>query len=301
MTERSPPPGGTPQQRPQGEVLQLPLSDGCEVAARLFMPMDPPRGVLSFVHGLQSHSGWFLTTAGSLARAGFLCLFADRRGTGRNPRDQAGRSSPAVLLRDIGEVDGHARRIAGERDLPEGLPVGLIGHSLGGALATLAVVRGQVRADWLYLISPGLAQKSEFDQAGVWRRMSVAFKVAYCPGRQVKIRIPSWKLTNSAEGQAFVDQDPLRLRRTEARFHTARAACREMLQKTSQRVKCPALLVLAGKDLLVDNQGTQALFQKLCTGPAAVETFDDCGHTLELTPMQPELVPTLLKFLDSVL
>jgi len=255
--------------------------------------------VVSFVHGLQSHSGWFFSTASELARAGFLCLFADRRGAGKNPRRQRDRSSLLALLRDVAEVDGHARRIAGERGLPAGLPVGLIGHSFGGALAILAAARGQLAPDWLWLISPGLSSKGDLRRTPGWYRMFWRWAERSTPRLSQRIMIPPRLLTDSRVGQVFVKRDRLRLLTIDAQFFGFATGLKDLLGQEPGRATCPTLLVLAGEDQLVDNPSTEALCRRLCGGPLTVQTFAGCGHTIELTAARPRLVPALLDFLAA--
>lgn len=270
-----------------------------EIHARLFVPDAEPRGCVSYVHGLQSHSGWFRATGTELAAAGFLALFADRRGSGRNPRDQAGRSDPQVMLDDVAEVLQQTHRIGAQRGVARDRPLGLIGHSFGGLLATSAVCLGRARVDWLYLISPGLAQKDNTKRVGRVERLATTCKVFLAPRRSVAIRIPPWALTDSPAGRNFVRRDPLRLQRIEARFFRAAGFLHRQLRQHASATPCPALLVLAGADELVDNRRTRQAFERLFTGRRQVRIFDGCGHTLELTAARDELVPELTRFLSG--
>ena len=71
-------PGGAP-----GELRSLRASDGVELHYRFFAPATGAhRGNVVHLHGIQSHSGWYVETAAELARRGYAVYLADRRGSG---------------------------------------------------------------------------------------------------------------------------------------------------------------------------------------------------------------------------
>ncbi len=57
-------------------------ADGLVLRCREWAPAEglAPRGLVVFLHGIQSHSGWYAWTCGNLARAGYRVLAPDRRG-----------------------------------------------------------------------------------------------------------------------------------------------------------------------------------------------------------------------------
>src|SRR5690348_12732377 len=84
------------------ELVTIRFSDHYQAVARFWMPPSP-RGAVLYLHGIQSHGGWFEDSAKHLAEAGFAVLLADRRGSGRNHVDRGHAPNARRLLRDCAE------------------------------------------------------------------------------------------------------------------------------------------------------------------------------------------------------
>ena len=69
---------------PAFEELTIRLPDGYRAYARLWKA-NPSRAAVLFLHGIQSHAGWYDLSASRLAQAGFTVLQPDRRGSGSVP------------------------------------------------------------------------------------------------------------------------------------------------------------------------------------------------------------------------
>src|SRR5438876_3835193 len=51
---------------------------------RCYDPTGPAKADLVFLHGIQSHGGWYEYSCGKLRDAGYTVWFLDRRGSGLN-------------------------------------------------------------------------------------------------------------------------------------------------------------------------------------------------------------------------
>src|ERR1035438_8388306 len=109
-------------------------SDGVRLYAQWWKPSGTPRGVGNIVDGGCEHSGRYAYLANVLAQSGYLVAGIDLRGHGRSP----GRR---VFIRSFDEylTDVHCLLSQAAKQAP-GRPVFLLGHSLGGLIATLFVI-----------------------------------------------------------------------------------------------------------------------------------------------------------------
>src|SRR3990170_3188991 len=81
------------------EEISVRLPDGYQAYARLWTGSEP-RGAILYHHGIQSHCGWYETSAARLADAGYAVLQIDRRGSGRNSPDRGDAESADQLIED---------------------------------------------------------------------------------------------------------------------------------------------------------------------------------------------------------
>src|SRR4051794_22879659 len=66
-------------------------------------PADKPLGRVVYLHGIQSHGGWYEGSCSHLARAGFDVYFLDRRGSGLNEQARGDTPSFRRLIDDPAE------------------------------------------------------------------------------------------------------------------------------------------------------------------------------------------------------
>ncbi len=134
------------------------LSDGYRAHARWWLP-DAPIGAVLYLHGIESHGGWFEASASRLAAAGFAVLLPDRRGSGANRQDRGHARSAGRLLADVAEQIALLQSRVSARD------VHLLGVSWGGKLAAAYAARGLGRIASLTLIAPGLFPRVDLPAA----------------------------------------------------------------------------------------------------------------------------------------
>jgi lysophospholipase len=103
---------------------------GMRLHYRSWLPEGEPRAVVLVSHGHGEHGGRYAELARHLAERGMAVHAVDHRGHGRSggPRGHVDRFDDYV--RDL-----ETWRRAVTADLPAGLPVFLLGHSLGGLIA----------------------------------------------------------------------------------------------------------------------------------------------------------------------
>lgn len=165
--------GCTPVVLPAGPALRAPAlaeeaviaADGAELPLRRFAPEGPPRGVLLALHGFNDHAGNFLADSiAALNAAGLLVYAYDQRGFGRAP-NRGYWAGAATLAADAAA----AARLLRARH--PGLPLHLLGESMGAAVAILAGVRDPPPVDGYVLLTPALFSRDAMNpllRGGLW-------------------------------------------------------------------------------------------------------------------------------------
>src|SRR5262245_45564310 len=127
------------------------MSDGYRVRGRMWNA-NRTHADLAFVylHGIQSHGGWFEWSASLLAAGGRAVLLPDRRGSGLNREARGDVPSLKRWNDDVDEVvEWTARELGVAR-------VAVVGVSWGGKLAVSLALRAPRRVARLLLVTPGV-------------------------------------------------------------------------------------------------------------------------------------------------
>jgi acylglycerol lipase len=246
---------------------------GRRLAVRVWEATGAPRGQIVFLHGVTSHGGWYPRSCQHLAGAGFEVHFLDRRGSGLN-REQPGDVERWQTWVD--DVVTYLNRI-------RGLPVVLCGISWGGKLAA-AVARqepGLMRG--LALLCPGLYSPYE---PGLVKRLALAAPVpARLQQRQLKIPLRRAELfSDTPSWREFIARDPLALRQVTWRSAREDRRLTRYARQSSSLLPMPLLLMLAGRDRIIDNRRTIAFFRRTAAAKRTLIEYPGAAHTLEFEP-----------------
>lgn len=129
-------------------VLHRTAPDGTEILTRQWPPVGEPRSAIVIVHGLGEHSGRYVHVGDALVRRGHHVRASDLRGFGRSGGRRAWVRRWGDYLDDL-EDDVRAAGTLG-------VPVVLLGHSLGGLVAISYALSTRVAPDLMVLSAPGL-------------------------------------------------------------------------------------------------------------------------------------------------
>jgi alpha-beta hydrolase superfamily lysophospholipase len=239
------------------------------------------RGRVVVLHGVQSHAGWYHGLGRRLAARGFEAHFPDRRGSGANARDRGHARSAGRLLADVAELG----RYLGGRDGAGAGPRVLAGISWGGKLVAAAGSRLDDAGgfDGLALLCPGLHPRVNVSGR---EKLGVAAALLTGRGKARHFPIPLADpalFTANPEAQAFLAADPLSLRTASARLLFASRVIDRWVAAAPARLKRPLLLVLAGRDRIVENDRTRGWFGAV-SAPKTLIEYPDAEHTLEFEP-----------------
>jgi alpha-beta hydrolase superfamily lysophospholipase len=119
----------------QASTSTLPAPDGTESFIYRWVPEGAPKGAVQIAHGLSEHGGCYARLAEALNAAGWAVYANDHRGHGRTAKSPAElgffaeRDGWRLCLDDLWRLN---RQIA---DAHPGLPIVLIGHSMGSFMA----------------------------------------------------------------------------------------------------------------------------------------------------------------------
>ncbi|MFT4266850.1 MAG: alpha/beta hydrolase [Xenophilus sp.] len=211
-----------------------------------------PRGVAQIVHGLGEHAGRYAHVARWLHDLGLAVCAHDHFGHGRSSGPRGGLPHPLRLVEDLGAVVDRTRR------RHAGLPLVLLGHSLGGLVASSFVARSAARGaapvDALALSSPAIDPG-----LSPLQKLLVAVLSRLAPSLRVGNGLDADSISHDPAVVAAYRADPRVHDRIGARLARFLAdEGREVVLAAAPRWPLPTLLLYAGADRLVSPGGSRA-------------------------------------------
>jgi alpha-beta hydrolase superfamily lysophospholipase len=256
--------------------------DGYRWHYRRYPPAGPARGRVVFVHGIQSHAGWYEHSCTWLGQQGFEVFFLDRRGSGSNRQNRGDAPGFRRLLDDVAELLSSLR--SAESGSP--CPVFLAGISWGGKLVAALQKRHSGLVDGLILLCPGFFARVRPSRR---QRLGILWARLVKPTGRFLIPLSDPELfTASPHWQQFLREDPLTLHEATARLLIESVRLDYYLQVVPKRVRVPVLLLLAEHDRIIANAPTRRFVESFATTDKEVIEYPDAHHTLEFEP-KPDL------------
>ncbi|QDT56355.1 lysophospholipase L2 [Caulifigura coniformis] len=269
-------------------------SDGVRLAIHRFHPEDGPvRGTIVSLHGIQSHAGWYHRSSTQLAQAGWDVWFLDRRGSGISGGDRGHAEHWERLVNDVVAVLRQIR----SRKSPG--PVILQAVSWGGKLAA-AVARVHAElVDGLALLYPGIHARI---RPGLRQRLLLKLAdFARIRRRRVLIPLDDAALfTSDPARQQFLREDPLSIRVATSGFLNADRHLTHLAQTAGPELRCPILLMLAGRDRIIDNGAMKRFFATIASPSRTLIEFPEAAHTLEFEPCFDHFVQQYFTWLNAI-
>ncbi|XP_028335493.1 monoglyceride lipase isoform X11 [Physeter macrocephalus] len=141
-------PRRTPQSVPYQDLPHLVNADGQYLFCRYWKPSGAPRALVFVSHGAGEHCGRYDELARMLVGLELLVFAHDHVGHGQSEGERMVVSDFQVFIRDVLQ---HVDVV--QKDHP-GLPIFLLGHSMGGAVAILTAAERPGHFSGMVLISP---------------------------------------------------------------------------------------------------------------------------------------------------
>ena len=218
-----------------------------------------------YLHGLESHLGWFSNLAEFLNNNGMNVYAFDRRSSGLN-KDK-NKEFSRYLTSDLELFINLVKK-----EHPDS-KVFLIGLCLGGKIAVNLFSSSSCLPDGLILVSPSIKSALRFS---IFDKLSILLN----PDKSFKIPIDDTMFTANKKYLDYIDKDEGRLRFVKGRFLLELALLDRNLKKASSNIKLPVLLILAGIDRIIDTQKVNRWFEKLPSTDKTIKIYKDYHHIL---------------------
>ena len=229
---------------------------------------------LVYLHGIESHAGWFAQAATRLAQHGYDVFSLDRRGSGIN-RENRGYVSGhinhyQILLDDIHDFIAPLRRRYRH--------VFLVGLSWGGKLATAYELEYPQDVDGLILITPGI--KALVD-VSLPVKLKILLYAQISPESRIASPIAPEMFTTTPRYLDYIKGDPSRLTHATARFYWQSSRLDSYLDSNITALDTATLLFLAGQDRIIDNAGVMETLKRGNSNKLTVIDYPEQTHSVQ--------------------
>lgn len=256
-----------------------------------WVPADEPAGIVVISHGFAEHSGRYAHVAERLAAEGYACYALDHRGHGQSEGTRGNLNRMSEVCADL----GHVIALAGEQH--DGLPVVLLGHSLGGLIALDYVTSGDQAALCGLILSgavmvPSVGSKVE--------RLAAKVLSSIAPNLGLVPPLDSSTISRDPDVVAAYDADPLNYRgKIGARVGAEALAAIDRVTARLPTISLPVLVLHGTEDQLSAPSGSQLVADRVGSQDVTLTLHDGLYHEIFNEPEQQAVLDEVVGWLKK--
>ncbi|PWI57766.1 alpha/beta hydrolase [Sulfoacidibacillus thermotolerans] len=258
-----------------------------------FRDVEQPLYVITLIHGAGEYSGRYDEIREQFAAHQIATVMGDLPGHGHSPGQRGHIDSFDEYVQAALSFLATARERYGGR-----VPHVLLGHSMGGVIATLATARTTLPADALVLSSPAFALRMEIP----WlRRMLARALLPIAPRLAQQNGILSSDVTrNQIVAQAY-ETDHLISHTVTLRWYFEFLAAMQKSFEECSNINIPISIWQGGADRLVNVEKVRQFVQTCENKQISYREFPGLYHEILNEPEREEVISEILAWLTTTL
>jgi acylglycerol lipase len=268
---------------------ELEGAGGLRLFSQSWLPDDAVRAVVVIAHGAGEHSSRYAHVAARLVDEGYAVYALDHRGHGRSggPR--------AVIDRMNNAVSDLDQLVALATSEHPGVPVFLLGHSMGGTISVRYAIDHQDRLTGLILSAPLAA----LEAASPATRLIARVLSAVTPGMGLFAVDPTLVSRDPDVVKAY-ETDPLvHHGRLPARTIAEIAGAIDSFPTEAGTITVPTLIMYGSGDHLVPPAGSMMLNDRIGATDKTLKTYDGLYHEILNEPERDAVMDAMCSWLRS--
>lgn len=251
---------------------------------------ENPRAVLVIVHGVAEHSGRYIHLMNDMARRGFASFAIDQRGLGQSGGFRGHVDRFEDLTEDVASLVTVARS-----DFP-GLPVFLVGHSMGGLVVLLTGIRYPNGLSGVVASGPALALQVHVP---AWKKALARVVGALAPRFSMDNGIPCEALSHDPEVVESYRNDPMRYPKLTARFYLEFVRAMGEASALAGQMHLPILIMQGGADCVVKPEASRAFADQAGSADKRFIMYDGLFHEIFNEPEKTQIFGVIADWVEE--
>jgi len=238
---------------------------GTRIFYQSWMPPRKAKAVLVIAHEIGEHSGRYAHVADYFTKRNLAVWACDHRGHGKSDGKRGHVDNFDDYLADLGQMI----RIA--KDHSPGVKTFLLGHSLGGLIATFYAEKHPSDLDGLIASGPALREKMKISPVTAFMgRTFSRIMPTFTTGTGLDPNL----LSHDKEVVKKYVEDPLVHKVATARWFTEYRRAQEETMRLADGFTLPCLIIQGGADGIIDPTVATELYKRIKGSDKALKVYD---------------------------
>lgn len=263
---------------------------GSRLFHQSWLPGGDTKAALLVVHGLAEHSGRYLNVVNHFVPQGYAVYALDHFGHGKS-------DGTRVFVQSFDDyLDPLGMFLEMVKGWQSGKPVFLVGHSLGGLIAPLLVLKHDPDMPGMILSAP-LAKIPQHVSPLVIALSKILSSIVPKLGVE---DIDSGTISKDPEVVRAYDEDPLVYRgKTTARLAAELLQGMQRIQSQASKITVPVLIMQGCEDRLVDPDDGQLLYDLVGSDDKTLKMYPGLHHEIFNEPERDQVFADMEAWLEA--
>ena len=265
-------------------------SDGLKLQVNTWT-VNNPKAIVFIAHGVAEHSGRYAHVAAALNHAGYQVVAPDHRSHGKSA------GQPRAYVRDttvfVDDLKALWDQVAEQYP---GLPMFLVGHSMGGMIAAHFALRYQDRMRGLVTSGAGLLPGESIPWVVIMCARLIAWIAPKMPLAALDIRLISRDPAVVAQNE----RDPLVYHgKLRAGIGASLLANGAAALRQAHTLTLPMLVLHGEDDRLVPARASRLLYERAASTDKTLKIYPKLYHEIFNEPEKEQVLADLVAWLDA--
>ena len=273
--------------------LNLPIGSagaGATLHWYRWLPKDEPRAIILLVHGYAEHLGRYDHVAAALNAQGFGVYALDHWGHGKSD------GLPGFVPAFSAFTDGVEVLLNAVEEAHPGIPLFLIGHSMGGLIATLHLITHQSHYAGAILSGPAIMAAQEPSRFMIW----ISRLLSRIAPRMGVMQFDANGVSRDPQVVAAYRADPLVYGgKMSARLAREMFEAMAVARAGAGAITLPMLLLHGQEDSATAPQGSEYLHAHLGSKDNTLRLYPGLYHEVFNEPEQREVLGDVTHWLEA--
>lgn len=254
--------------------------DGFELFTQTWKPgKNKPKFVVVIQHGFGEHSGRYNNIIAALEAEKAVVYALDARGHGKTPGKRGHIDDFNVYADDLAVLIEKARKENGK------LPMILIGHSMGGLIATLAALKSNIAKELSGLVVSSGAFKPALDTVQAIKKAIGTVLARVAPAMTVPAGLDVKLISRDDNVVQAYQNDPLVHGKISMKMGVDLFATGKQLLNEASRITLPVLVFHGDADGIALAEGSREFFQGLSSKDKTLKIYPGFYHETMNEPL----------------
>ena len=261
-----------------------------DIYYQFWLPEGKPKACLVIVHGLAEHSGRYMNVVNYFVSRGFAVYGLDHLGHGQSDGER-------VYVERFDDFTVPLKKYFDMIDMWQpGVPVFLVGHSLGGLIGSYYLLDHQDELDGAVLSGPGVKIPDNISQATIL--LGKIFSVLMPKAGMIQLDANAVS-KDPAVVDAYVNDPLVYTGKTTARLAAEMLKAMKRVTNQAGQINLPILILQGGEDKLVDPGGANMLYEIISSKDKTLKMYEGLYHEVFNEPEREKVLRDMEVWLEA--